>query len=358
MEFGMYETIEAAEATVQLMLQLWFLGSNYDHYYKIGFLPLFKEAVNGSLFVFLPKTTLEEKTLGKFLVSFVSISISAFSMYRRTKKQAVQVMSGTLLVISILSQIIVHISCVLPLYFVERHPKSLVLPILIHFILVALVKFIFDPGFRRAKGSKKTICALNIIGSTILNVNLIPPEGYKLATTQQDKAVRGMNEYGQDELDTDEEGKDARGTNEYEKDEVQFPLTNAYKADEEWTHHNPSTFVLQTFYFLVKFFEHLTILLLVIVYCEIQSDAVFRTFPWKLGVTLVAGSCISWLSHLAYYRLYGHPWKFSNGPTINVSTEKSKSSLNLEFFLFGSRREVALGNKDDGSNQIMSVDQN
>merc|ERR1719414_231754 len=108
-------------------------------------------------------------------------------------------MSGTLLVISILSQIIVHISCVLPLYYVERHPYSLIVPILIHFVLVAVVKSVFDPGFRMAKGSGKTIWVLNIVGSTILNVNLIPPEGYKLATTEKDRALRGMSAYELDE---------------------------------------------------------------------------------------------------------------------------------------------------------------
>ena len=42
----------------------------------------------------------------------------------------------------------------------------------------------------------------------------------ELAATQQDKAVRGMNEYGHDELATDEKGKDVRGMNVYEKDEA------------------------------------------------------------------------------------------------------------------------------------------
>ena len=342
-EFGMYETIEAAEATVQLMLQLWFLGSNYDRYYQIGFLPLFKEAVNGSLFVFLPNTTIEEKSLGKFFVSFVSICISAYSMYRRTKKQAVHVMSGTLLVISILSQIIVHISCVFPLYYVERNWRSLVFPILMHFILVAAVKSVFDPGFRMAKGSRKTIWVLNIVGSTILNVNLIPPEGYKLATTKTDKAVKGMDELGQDDYETHALHK---GLASNKKKKLVNSMTALEKEDE--THHNPSTFVVQTIYFFVKFIEYLTILLLVMVYCEIDSDKVFETFRWKLSVTLVCGSVISWLSHIGYYRLYGHPWSFSNGPTINLSTERNQNSLNLEFFLLGRRKKITMGN----SNQI------
>ena len=103
LEFGMYETVEAAEATAQLLLQLWLLGANYDFYYKEGFLKLFKQALMGALFVFDQATPIEDKTLGKFLVSFISIIISAFSMYRRTKREAVHAMSSALLMISIIS---------------------------------------------------------------------------------------------------------------------------------------------------------------------------------------------------------------------------------------------------------------
>ena len=118
LEFGTYETIEAAEATLQLLLQLWLLGANYDYYYNSGILKIFKKAVNGSLFMFDPDTSIEQKTLGKFFTSFISIVISASSMYRRTKRDAVQVMSCTLLVISILSQIFINLLCLIPLYYV------------------------------------------------------------------------------------------------------------------------------------------------------------------------------------------------------------------------------------------------
>ena len=73
LEFGTYETIEAAEATLQLLLQLWLLGANYDYYYRTGILKLLKEAVLGSLFMFDPNTSIEQKTLGKFFVSFISM---------------------------------------------------------------------------------------------------------------------------------------------------------------------------------------------------------------------------------------------------------------------------------------------
>ena len=117
LEFGTYETIEASEATLQLLLQVWLLGANYDYYYKSGILKLLKEAVLGSLFMFDPNTSIEQKTLGKFFVSFISIVISASSMYRRTKREAIQTMSGTLLMMSIISQIVVHIACFAPPLF-------------------------------------------------------------------------------------------------------------------------------------------------------------------------------------------------------------------------------------------------
>ena len=191
LEFGMYETIEAAEATAQLLLQLWFLGANYDVYYKNGFLAAFKKAINGAIFFFLPGTTIEEKSLGKFFISFCSITISAISMYRRTKREAVQITSSILLLISIVSQIVVHIACIMPLYFVERDWTSLVLPIFIHYGLIALLKTFFDPGYWNAKGSHKTIWTLNIVGSSIINVNLIPPKGYNTTTRRNELGIGG-----------------------------------------------------------------------------------------------------------------------------------------------------------------------
>ena len=189
LEFGTYETIEAAEATLQLLLQLWLLGANYDYYYKTGILKLLKEAVLGSLFMFDPNTSIEQKTLGKFFVSFISIVISASSMYRRTKREAIQTMSGTLLMMSIVSQIIVHIACFAPLYFVERHFLSLVLPICIHYFLIAILKSLFDPTHNLAKESNKILWTLNVAGSTIINVNLIPRTGYKMEQSIKDKAL-------------------------------------------------------------------------------------------------------------------------------------------------------------------------
>ena len=326
-EFGMYETIEASEATAQLLLQLWFLGANYDLYYEDGFLIALKKAINGAIFMFVPGTTIEEKSLGKFLISFCSITVSAVSMYRRTKRDSVQITSSMLLVISIVSQIVVHIACIMPLYFVERDWKSLVLPILIHYCLIAILKTTLDPGFLNAIGSKKTIWILNIVGSSIINVNLIPPKGYATATTANEMALRGQE-------------KNKRQTEEHS------PLNGNSTTQRKSTHHNQSTFFLQTTYFVIRFAENLTVLLLVTQYCEMQNNPLFRTFPYKLGLTLGFGSVISWLSHMAYYRLYGHPWKSSNGPTANISKEANKNFLKCDLFLCGSRKSIKFINFD------------
>ena len=109
------------------------------------------------------------------------------------------------------------------------------------------MKWIFDPGFRMVRGSKKTNSAL--IGSTILHVNLIPPEEYELATTAKDKVIKAVVGYGQDHC------------------RITYPI----KEEEQLTLHNSLIFVLRTIYILVRFMEHLIMLVLVIVYCKIQS---------------------------------------------------------------------------------------
>ena len=79
-------------------------------------------------------------------------------------------------------------------------------------------------------------------------------------------------------------------------------------------------------------------------YCEINhSDSTFDTFLLKLSCTLGFGSIISWFSHVGYYRLHGHPWKLSNGPTVNLSTKASKNSLKCEYFIAGGRKKIELG---------------
>ena len=329
LEFGMYETIEAAEATAQLLLQVWLLGANYDSFYDAGFFKILKKCMNGAMFMYLPETTLEEKTLGKFAMSILSIVVSAISMYRRTKREAVQMTSLVLLMISIISQIAVHLSCLVPLYFVERHWLSLVLPIILHWFLIGILKSVLDPGAYLALNSSRTIGALNILGSVIINVNVIPRYGYIGGTTEKDELLTERKHPLQNVVPPKNLSNDYREKRDYD--------------DKTAKHHNPSTFCVQTLYFVIKFIEHLLVVLLVTYYCDISTYLRRDTFTTKIPFTLCFGTLISLLSHAAYYRLFGHPWKLANGPTFDVD----KRSCRFDMYVFGTRKTIKTGYSDD-----------
>ena len=77
-------------------------------------------------------------------------------------------------------------------------------------------------------------------------------------------------------------------------------------------------------------------------YCEITNNPTFKTFPIKVVVlTLLLGTLISWISHISYYRLHGHPWKFANGPTINFGTEgKDQKSFRCDMYMLGQHKTI------------------
>ena len=112
----------------------------------------------------------------------------------------------------------------------------------------------------------------------------------------------------------------AENANSYES----FLPNNIEPSAERVTHHNPSTFFLQTMYFIIKFLENLAVVLYVIWKYRMRENTNFHLhgIAWKTGLALGVGSIISWLSHTAYYRIYGHPWKYANGPTMSSKSFK------------------------------------
>ena len=313
LEFGMYEAIEAAEASSQLLLQMWLLSSKFDCYYVEGFWPVIRRSFDGAIFLFLEGTSTEDKALGKILFSFISIIISALSMYKRTKREAVDAIRSPFLIISVLSQVFVHIVCLLPLYYVERNPMSLVLPILIHYIFVFILKVLFDPSYYLANGSNQMIAVINVIGSILINVNVTPRKGYKNINFESKTKMDETISYDQ----TDEEADDT--------------------DDEEILHHTPSTFFLQTMFFILKLIENVTVCVVVLSSCAfLLNESRFQTLKRNIGLILSVGTALTWTTHVLYYRLYGHPWKYSNGP--------SGGKWYFKCHLYKSGKRISIGN--------------
>lgn len=170
-------------------------------------------------------------------------------MYRRTKREAVQTMQSIFLMTSILAQVFVHIICILPLYLTERQWLCLALPILIHYISILMLKIILAPTLFLDKSIKETVATLHVVGSSIINVNAIPPEGWK----------RRASKVPLMETDTNNQDVDKEATTNLTEEEVNDTLFEA-------SDHNPSSFSLQTIYFTIKFIENIIFVLLVVYY--------------------------------------------------------------------------------------------
>ena len=349
-DFGMFETVEAAEATSQLLLQVWMLASKYDLLYERGRMQCIQDAVIGlfQIFLFTPSVTCEheiQKTLGKFLLAFLSIIFSALSMYQRTKREAVQFTSSIFLTISIISQIVVHLACLLPFYTIKMQPTwcSLVFPLVIHYLLIFILKLILDPSWKLANVGKFQKCVmlvLNVVGSIIINVNVVSSNGYCVDYTSKLQEQSTDGDESESSLINDALVEKGQPSGKQPQPNTNISLT----SKKITTHHNPSTFLLQSTYFLIKLIENILVILALIVHYKIQNltteggeERMFSSFPLKIGLTVGVGTLISWVSHVIYYRLHGHLWKSANGPTINV--EKSLCSFKYEYYLCGKRKE-------------------
>ena len=330
LKFGMFEAIEATEASAQLLLQIWLAATKFECYYGEGFWPIFRRAFTGIFFVFMESTSTEDKTLGKILISFISIVISAFSMYRRTKREAVNTLRSPSLMVSILSQIFVHIICLLPLYFAERHPLGLLLPIAIHYILIFVLKFFFDPSFHLAIGSNKIIALLNVVGSVIINVNLTPLDGY---IKHKQKVRSGVQFY--DDLNNE----DVERRMLYDLEPIE---TTEDDTGLNAVHHTPSTFFLQALFLLIKVVENIVVYQVVIHSCQIwKGIELFENLELNIGHIILGGTLLTWISHSIYYRFFGHPWSYSNGPSVG------KWFLRYQIHFMGKTLRIGENNKPE-----------
>ena len=52
LQFGIFENMEATEASAQLLLQVWLMAIKFPSYYQAGILDVFQQAANGAVFFF------------------------------------------------------------------------------------------------------------------------------------------------------------------------------------------------------------------------------------------------------------------------------------------------------------------
>jgi hypothetical protein len=209
-----------------------------------------------------------------------------------------------------------------------------------------------DPSWRLAdvgKFQRYVILAINVFGSIIINVNVIPLKGYRVDKYASKGHHRSSN---MDETERSPINDALIEKGQPTGKQPQPNTKNSQKSKKITTHHNPSTFLLQTTYFIIKLLENLFVTLALTYHYKIQDiiststydfvstsesedERIFLSFPLKMGLTVGVGTLISWVSHVIYYRLHGHPWKSANGPTIKV--EISEPAFKYEYYLFGKR---------------------
>ena len=72
-----------------------------------------------------------------------------------------------------------------------------------------------------------------------------------------------------------------------------------------------------------------------------------------MGLNLGIGTLLTWTTHILYYRVYGHPWKYSNGPSGGKWYFKCQLHLNGKQISIGNNKSQKINKTgNDESNQI------
>ena len=90
-------------------------------------------------------------------------------------------------------------------------------------------------------------------------------------------------------------------------------------------------------FFVLKLIENITVCVVVLSSCAfLLNESKFQTLKRNIGLILAVGTALTWTTHVLYYRLYGHPWKYSNGP--------SGGKWYFKCHLYKSGKRLSIGN--------------
>ena len=149
---------------------------------------------------------------------------------------------------------------------------------------------------------------LNVLGSLVINVSAASPEGYYKNKESKDEDLPLKD------LDTDE--------------------SDDYPTQNREEYHTPTTCCLQVSYLAIKLFENIVLMILVIACCGIGECYDTFSLTKYFLLTLGLGNLISYVSHSIYYKVYGHPWRYSNGPRMGRCVYKS------DYFCMGRKKYI------------------
>ena len=107
-------------------------------------------------------------------------------------------------------------------------------------------------------------------------------------------------------------------------------------------HHTPSTFFLQALFLLIKVVENIVVYQVVIHSCQIwKGIELFENLELNIGHIILGGTLLTWISHSIYYRFFGHPWSYSNGPSVG------KWFLRYQIHFMGKTLRIGENNKPE-----------
>ena len=286
--WGNLITLEAGlESSGQLVLQVWLLSAViHPMIMKEGFWGVIQKGGSGILyyitFSHIPvddAITDIEKSLGKLVITTISLVFSVAGCYKILKREAFDNGSMVFIYLSLLAQISARILS-LGLYFTAAPKFVPWFPILlvIHILLVALIKGMFSKECTMDGRHSRLVSVLNVIASSLVYVKITP----------------------------------------LEKDPEKL---NPKKVIREQERHN-STFLVQFLFFIVVLVENV----LFSIYPLVKGDtAENEGLPTCLGngkyygvIWVVFLWMMSWICQVLHYKTI-HPWKQITGKLLFLS---------------------------------------
>ena len=320
--WGNIKTMEAGfESSGQLVLQVWILSASLHQIRDLGFWGSIQGGFNGILhFATFSKLSAEnevEKSLGKLLLTILSLVLSIAGCYKIQKRGAFSLGDMPLVYLSLLVQVVARIvSFALAFFAMDNFRTWFPIHILTHFSLVFLIKSVFGKTSHIKGAQTKIVDSLGWL-TTILNTLVSSLVYVRITPYEKDLSVKSK--------------KHQMGGNEMEM----APLNDSEGAIElkEDSQRHHTTFLEQVLFFLLVLLENLILAIYPFIKGG-QNEALNclgrNTICYGIVMVIVL-NVLSWMFQVLHYKRM-HPWQLINGPSVN------DGRLKFNYYLCGEEK--------------------
>ena len=236
-----------------------------------------------------------EKSLGKLLITVISLVISIGGCYKIQKREAFSFGDMPMVYLSLMVQVVARIvSFALAFFAMDNFRAWFPIQFMIHFTLVLLINLLFskEPHIKGIQAKANTI--MNTLASSLVYVRITPLEQEQHKETDMEMVPLRDPEQGLDPTENDNGGDAQR--------------------------HNP-TFLIQVLFFLLVLLENIFLAVYPLIKGA-QNKALSclgKDTICYFVLLAVALNMLSWILQWLHYKLM-HPWQFINGPSIEGTT--------------------------------------